>query len=708
MEGTKTSLIGTILERRYRVDALLARGGMSAVYRGVDTRLDRAVAIKIMDPRFADDPSFVQRFKQEARSAASLHHPHVVAVHDQGAETGTEHNRVFLVMELVDGGTLRDLLTESAGPLSVPVALTVIDAVLSALTAAHRSGLVHRDVKPENVLIGRSGTRGSDSGVVKVADFGLVRAVAGSNNTSSSVILGTVAYLSPEQVTKGVTSAKGDVYSAGVLLFEMLTGQPPYSGDTALSVAYQHVNSDIPAPSTLVPAIPPALDAVVLRATRRDQSMRPADAAALQAELDQVRQALGISPAAVPVPVPDSAEHTAPVSAEMISEVDTVAGGASGTLPVLPPNPPATLSGTTPPGTAPPGSAGPAGPVTQQGPVTPPGPRGTMALSREQLETTATGSAQPHSQHGTPTPPHGIEQPERPGRGRRIVLWSVLGALLLGLIGAGTWWFTTGRWVAVPAVAGMEQAKAEQVLRGAELNPKMVKQRHDSVAAGKAIRSDPSAGDDALPGDDVTLVISSGPPVVPDISPGTPVADAESALRKAELTPKRDQQAAKYHDSAPKGTVVGTQPPAGTQLKVNQQVTLVLSKGPPPKPVPDVTGMSKDEAFQAIRSAGMEPFHAGEEFSDQAPGGHVTRTDPEIGSTPGASSRVGVYLSTAVTVPDLTGKKVSEAERILRELGLQPEVHQFLPNRDSRVLQQQPGGNSYVQPNSKVVLGAFP
>ncbi len=210
-------LIGVVLDRRYRIDAPIARGGMSTVYRGMDLRLDRPVAIKVMDPQFAADPQFLARFEFEARAVARLAHPGLVAVHDQGSDG--EH--AFLVMELVEGGTLRELLRER-GPMPPHAAAAVARPVLEALAVAHRAGLVHRDIKPENVLI-------SHSGDVKIADFGLVRAIAAAGTTSRSVILGTAAYLSPEQVTTGTADARSDVYAAGVLLYEMLTGATPFT-----------------------------------------------------------------------------------------------------------------------------------------------------------------------------------------------------------------------------------------------------------------------------------------------------------------------------------------------------------------------------------------------------------------------------------------------------------------------------------------------
>ncbi len=293
--GRGASLVGGMLERRYRVDSLIARGGMSAVYRGLDTRLDRPVAIKVMDAQYSGDRSFVDRFEREARAAARLHHPDVVAVYDQGVDRGPDGDHVFLVMQLVEGCTLRDLIMARGGRLPLAMTLSVLAPMLSALSAAHQAGMVHRDVKPENVLIGTDGS-------VKVADFGLVRAAAEAGTTSGSIILGTVAYLSPEQVTTGAADARSDVYAAGIVLYEMLTGRPPYVGDTALSVAYRHVNDDVPPPSGLVPDLPQALDDLVVRATRRDPAQRPENAEVFLDELQRVRTALGIAPVALSVP----------------------------------------------------------------------------------------------------------------------------------------------------------------------------------------------------------------------------------------------------------------------------------------------------------------------------------------------------------------------------------------------------------------------
>ena len=286
VSSTGDALIGRTLDGRYRVLRRIADGGMATVYLGVDERLDREVALKVMRPHLVHDESFVTRFRREARSAASLSHPNVVAVYDQGEDDGT----VFLAMEYVPGLTLREVLHEE-GPLSPRAALDVLEPVLLALAEAHAKGLIHRDVKPENVII-------NDNGTVKVADFGLARAVSSQTVTSTSgLLLGTVAYLSPEQVERGVADARSDVYAAGLVLFEMLTGTKAFTGETPIHVAYQHVHGGVPVPSSRVPGLPPALDDLVAVATARDPDERPTDAADF---LDLVRRTRAtLSPAAL-------------------------------------------------------------------------------------------------------------------------------------------------------------------------------------------------------------------------------------------------------------------------------------------------------------------------------------------------------------------------------------------------------------------------
>ena len=273
-------LIGTLVDGRYRVISRIARGGMATVYEALDTRLDRTVALKMMSTALAEDPGFVTRFRREARAAAQLSHPHVVGVFDQGEADGLP----YLAMEYVQGRTLRDVLRDY-GALSPEQALTVLDPVLEALSAAHDAGFVHRDVKPENILI-------SDDGRVKVTDFGLARAVTTTTTATQGMIIGTVAYLSPEHVEHGDADARSDVYGSGICLFEMVTGQVPFAAENPITVAYQHVNADVPAPSSLRRTIPPDVDALVATATRRDPNLRYPDCRAFLADVRRVRRSL--------------------------------------------------------------------------------------------------------------------------------------------------------------------------------------------------------------------------------------------------------------------------------------------------------------------------------------------------------------------------------------------------------------------------------
>lgn len=285
-----------MLDGRYLVQNKIACGGTSTVYRGLDVRLDRPVALKVMDSRYADDTQFLTRFRLEARTVARLKDPGLVAVYDQGQDG----RQPFLVMELIEGGTLRELLAER-GPMPPHAVVAVLRPVLSGLAAAHRAGLVHRDVKPENVLI-------SDDGDVKIADFGLVRAVAAAGITSTSVILGTAAYLSPEQVRNGNAGPRSDVYATGILTYELLTGHTPFTGDSALSIAYQRLDTDVPRPGAVIEGVPKQFDEFVACATARDPADRYADAIEMADDLNAIAEELALPDFRVPAPR-NSAQH---------------------------------------------------------------------------------------------------------------------------------------------------------------------------------------------------------------------------------------------------------------------------------------------------------------------------------------------------------------------------------------------------------------
>lgn len=316
-----------LLEGRYRVDAKIATGGMSTVYRGLDVRLDRPVALKVMDARYANDGQFLTRFQREARAVARLKDPGLVAVYDQGLDG----DHPFLVMELVEGGTLRELLRER-GPMPPHAAAAVLRPVLGGLATAHRAGLVHRDVKPENVLI-------SDDGEVKLVDFGLVRAVAEAGITSTSVILGTAAYLSPEQVSSGTADPRSDVYAVGILAYELITGTTPFTGDNPLTVAYQRIDNDVPLPSTVISGVPRQFDEFIARATARAADDRFADAEEMAEDLDAISQELALPKFRVPAPK-NSAQHAAATAMHSRPTDDYRAAPVPAAPPVHEPAPP--------------------------------------------------------------------------------------------------------------------------------------------------------------------------------------------------------------------------------------------------------------------------------------------------------------------------------------------------------------------------------
>ena len=566
-----------LLDSRYRLGSVIARGGMSTVYRAVDTRLERPVAVKIMDAPLAADPAFRTRFEREARAAARIDHPAVVDVHDQGDAAGPDGPVTFLVMELVEGGTLRDVL-RARGALGVPAAVAVLTPVLAGLAEAHRLGLVHRDVKPENVLI-------SGHGEVKVADFGLVTAAARAGVSHAGMILGTVAYLSPEQVETGAADARSDVYAAGVLLYELLVGEPPYTGDTAISVAYRHVNCDVPAPSLLAGDVPPELDELVARASRRDPAGRPADAAALLAELRRVVAQLGIPAVDVPVPPPhpDGESSTVPVAA--------AAGPAGG----------------PPPGTPRPGPAGPVGAVT--------GPGGTRTLVRP---------AEPPAPSPGPAPHLRARRQSR----RVFAAGVVLVVALSMLVGVAAWWLGSGRWTEVPTVVGLPEATARQLLTEADLVVTSAPGGDGRAPAGVVTASDQPAGTRLPRGSQVALTVSTGRPTVPDIPVGTPRDQAEQLLRAAGLAAEADRDDAEYSATVAEGAVLRISPAAGTAVDRGATVQLVLSRGAEPDEseqvrVPNVVGEDVDDARDRLTELGLEvDEESNSRFGDQF-GGRV-------------------------------------------------------------------------------------
>lgn len=608
-------LIGQIIDGRYEVVSLIARGGMATVYEATDLRLDRTVALKIMHPHLAHDQAFVVRFEREAKSAARLTHSHVVAVYDQG----TDGDHVYLAMELVRGRTLRDILRQY-GPLTPEQAMVFLDPVLEALAAAHEAGFVHRDIKPENVLV-------SDDGRVKVADFGLARALsAGTQSVTQGMIIGTVAYLSPEQVEKGDADGRSDLYAAGILLFEMVTGQVPHEGESPLSIAYQHVNSDVAPPSSVREGIPVEVDALVIKATRRNPSLRYQSAQEFLADERRVRTTL-------PPPRPF-------VDSRATLVVDT------------------------------------------SRPTSPP-------VNRV--------SSPPPAAHA------------RTRRGARAPWVIAIVLACVALAGGGGWYLAThiGSTIATPNVIGLSVDQARQQLSASGLSLQVTGEAFsESIPPQSIVSSDPASGSDVHASGTVSVVLSKGPEryAVPDLR-GMTEADASAALATAHLV--AGETSTEYDDKAPAGTVVRTDPKVGTSAKPGTAVNLVVSKGPKPVAVPDITGRKLGYANRTLAAVGLTSTTTNEQFSETAKAGIVLSQTPAPGATVNSGTSVSVVVSKGpppVTVPKLIDMPTARAIATLKGLGLVPHVLKGAATPLNRVYSQDPAPGTDIPKGSTVTI----
>ncbi|MEJ5915870.1 Stk1 family PASTA domain-containing Ser/Thr kinase [Pseudokineococcus sp. 1T1Z-3] len=672
-------LVGVVVDGRYRVVRRIARGGMATVYLASDTRLDRDVALKVMHPHLAQDPDFVARFHREAVAAARVAHPGVVAVFDQGRDDGAgpdgpRHGVVYLVLEHVPGSTLRDLLA-AEGALTAGTALAVLEPVLDALAAAHRAGVVHRDVKPENVLL-------TDDGRVKVADFGLARAASSQTSThTTGVLMGTVAYLSPELVTRGTADARSDVYAAGITLFEMLTGSQPFTGEVPIHVAHQHVTRDVPVPSTLVATVPQELDDLVLWMTARDPQDRPTDARELVHEVRALRRDL-----------PDAVQDAAPRRTGRAPErgaggaVAAVAGGAAAA---------AVVSRTT------------ALPVRHEHVAAlPVGEQGAPAAGAWAGEP-GTSSTAALPRRSSPTPPAGLPAPRRRRRRGRLVA-TVVGAVVVVLLAAGAAWAALlGPWsqVTVPATQGMDRASAEQVLQDEGLASEVSERFDEQVPAGTVIGTNPAEGVSASRDAVVQLFLSRGSEfsLVPDLV-GRPVGEARGAVEQVQLTLAEQSEA--YDEQVPEGAVVSQEPAGGQQLRRGEAVQVVVSLGREPIDVPDVVGRTRGEAVSALQERGLRAVVT-EEFDDDVAAGRVVRQDPDDDETRFRGDDVTVVVSLGpdlVEVPDVIGDQVDDATEELEDAGFQVEVDEVLGGLFGTVRDQSVEAGTQARPGTTITL----
>ena len=665
-------VIGRLLDGRYLVGERIARGGMATVYQAMDQRLERTVAIKVMHVGMAEDPDFASRFKREAQAAARLAHHNVVAVFDQGEDAGT----LFLVMEYVPGSTLRELMRREA-PMPPLRALTVIEPVLAALQAAHEAGMIHRDVKPENVLL-------APDGRVKVADFGLARAVnAETRHTSTGVLIGTVSYLAPELVVAAQTDPRVDVYAAGVLIYEMLTGKKPHQADSPIQVAYKHVHEDIPAPSLLHAGLPAYVDALVARATVRDTTLRPTDAGVLLRQLRRVRAALeqgvtddpdlvaDLAPYPHRTSAPDPFEDTddqMPAAVVPLAQAPQVRGGGDGFFDQLAEDgeddqqgwaeePWDDRDGVTEVVRTP--LADPYGALDETGDFDP-------QFTADRIP--AQSAVPPAARREQPVAVAPRGRSTRRRRGPLLLVAALVVALVIGL---GAWWFGYGRWTDTPGVVNMSQAAARTRVQQAGLTFEVAGSSYnEDVARGSVLRTDPEPGDRVLDDGTVRAEISLGPERhdVPNVR-GKSLDEAQQLLADAKLA--YGKQIGTYNEKVAKGAVISASPKVGTALRRNTAVNLTVSRGRQPIQVPSYVGEDADKASAALKALGLEVSEE-EAFSDSVPSGTVIAQDPSSGTRyRGAPVALSVSKgSKQVAVPAVQGMKQGDAVKTLKKAGL--------------------------------------
>jgi serine/threonine-protein kinase len=573
---------GTIVDERYRLERKIGTGGMADVWLAEDTELDRDVAIKILHDRFAQDSEFVQRFQREAQSAAGLQHPNVVGVFDRG-EFGDSY---FIAMEYVDGPSLKDLVK---GGMGTKDAVDFTRQILNAARFAHRKGIIHRDLKPQNVLI-------DDEGRARVADFGIARGGENSDITATGSVMGTAQYLSPEQAQGKPTTPSSDIYSIGVILYEALTGRVPFEGDSAVAVALKQVSETPRRPSAINPNIPPALDAVVMRALAKDPEARFKDADAFLKALDAAEKA-----------------------PEAPRPQDTAAYAA----------------------------------------VSPEG------------ETDLPGEEEEYEDYDTDR--------------RRRWRWVVLALLACGVAALVAYALTRPSDVGIPDVIGKNSDQASQILDSAGFKV-AIKAVPSGAPRDQVVEQDPiptdRGGGKVEEGSTVTLSVSSGPAIraVPTVI-GLNEADATKRLEHVGFKVNTQQQ---YSKSVPRGQVIGTSPPAGTQLSTLQPVTLLVSRGANTVLVPNVVGLDDQAALAALSNAGLSGTEVQKDSTE--PQGKVLSQSPGAGKRVGRGSQVTIFASTgAITVPDVKGQPRKSAVTALKKAGFVPAVTEQTTNDPTQV-----------------------
>jgi beta-lactam-binding protein with PASTA domain len=620
-----------VLGERYEIGGVLGRGGMAEVHRGRDLRLGREVAVKVLRSDLARDPSFQVRFRREAQASASLNHPAIVAVYDTGEDRTATGATPYIVMEYVEGETLRDVLRRE-GPLPPERAMSLSADICGALDFSHRNGIVHRDVKPGNVMITPQGT-------VKVMDFGIARAVSDSaaTMTSTAAVIGTAQYLSPEQARGESVDARSDVYSMGCLLYELVAGEPPFTGDSPVSVAYQHVREDPRVPSTINPGIPAELDAILLKAMSKNPANRYQSAADMRSDL--MRALAGQRVEATPVM--GDAEKTTILAAtprgygddrwddededarkrkrRIIAVVAAlalllVAGAIAIAI---------AISGEDPP---------PAAAMVRVPAVL----NQTEVDAREQLTEAGLEVGDVTQQETTDPNQRGKVLSSTPAPGAEVQEGSPV-ALVVGVAPDS---------ITVPDVIGLDEQRAIAALTDAGFTGSVNTRDEDSLAEEGTVASvNPPVGQSAPPAATITLGLSTGTIDLPDVT-GRPEAEARSALTAAGFT--EVQLSTEQIDSAePVGTVVATTPGAGSPASTGTRIVLQVSSGPGEVVVPSVRGLSRADAESALRSVGFSNFQfvSSDEPDGGVAAGQAIRTEPGANTRQAPDTVITVLLN---------------------------------------------------------------
>jgi serine/threonine-protein kinase len=600
-----SDLTGELIDNRYLLQRQIASGGMATIYAGLDTRLDRPVAVKIMHAHLANDEAFVSRFIKEAKATAALSHPNIVSIQDQGWNEGGPP-AVFLVMELVEGSTLRDYLNEN-GPIAVEQTFQLINPVLSALAAAHKIGIIHRDIKPENILISRDGR-------IKVADFGLARnmAMGQTLTVESSVVLGSVSYLSPEQVQRGVADARSDIYAIGILLFEMLTGSKPYSGETPIQIAYRHVNDRIPNIQTINSAVPASLAELVYEATAPNPDHRPKDAENLlnklkdiQAKIDPKRRQMSLELDLPPMAIKKSKRRKVSVT----SAFDGLKEKTSQLISTKPIN---------------------------------------ISMPEDSIRTKK-------------------RKISKRVRRNRIIALSLLVVLIFGGYKA----LNIGK-ISVPSLVGMSQSEAKSNLKSLGLNIEVIEEVFsEDVAKGKIISSKPGGGGKISPAGTVGLVISKGKEriVIPVFKGMTPDVVAGQI---SDLGLTVGQISESYDMKIAAGYVIASDPKEGSEVKSKSIVNLIVSKGVEQLTLSSYVGKGGEQALSELNDLGFD-IDVKYSFSDKVFKGQVITQSPEKAELIGKGSKIELVISKGpefVFVPNVLGKNKNDASVDLENLGL--------------------------------------